>query len=180
MSVRLGRLERAGMITRERDPENGRSVTVTLTERGLELVRAALPVYGDRCERLLSALSATTRDSLAEHVPAWLAFFEPDERITPRLGVAVAPSAVAGRMRRAVGLVDEPGVLIMRVTPGSPAENAGLARGDLVVEVARRARAQHRRPRPSGSRRAGRAGAARAARRRPRELSVRFDQGRLE
>ena len=55
----------------------------------------------DRCERLLSALSATTRDSLAEHVPAWLAFFEPDERITPRLGVAVAPSVVAGRMRRA-------------------------------------------------------------------------------
>ena len=31
MSVRLGRLERAGMIARERDPENGRSVTVTLT-----------------------------------------------------------------------------------------------------------------------------------------------------
>ena len=35
MSVRLGRLEHAGIITRERDPENGRNVTVTLTERGL-------------------------------------------------------------------------------------------------------------------------------------------------
>jgi len=32
MSVRLGRLERAGMISRERDPENGRSVTVTMSE----------------------------------------------------------------------------------------------------------------------------------------------------
>jgi DNA-binding MarR family transcriptional regulator len=180
MSVRLGRLERAGMIARERDPENGRSVTVTLTERGLELVRAALPVYRDRSERLISALSAATRESLAEHVPAWLAFFEPDERITPRLGVAVAPSAVAGRMRRAVGLADEPGVLIMRVAPGSPAEDAGLARGDLVVEVARE---------PVHSigdlDRAVRGAQAELELRvlrgaDPRELSVRFDQGRLE
>ena len=38
MSVRLGRLEHAGIISRRRDPENGRSVTVTLTERGLQLV----------------------------------------------------------------------------------------------------------------------------------------------
>ena len=55
-------------------------------------------------------------------MPAWLAFFEPDGRLTPRLGVAVdAPSAVAGGdSRRAVGLAEEPGVLIMRVKPGSP------------------------------------------------------------
>src|SRR4029079_19562454 len=37
MSVRLGRLEHAGIITRERDPENGRNVTVTLTQRGQRL-----------------------------------------------------------------------------------------------------------------------------------------------
>ena len=34
LSVRLGRLERARMIEREPDPENRRSVTVTLTDRG--------------------------------------------------------------------------------------------------------------------------------------------------
>ena len=39
-------------------------------------------------------------------------------------------------MRRAVGLAEEPGVLIMRVKPGSPADQADLSRGDLVVEVA--------------------------------------------
>src|SRR3954447_23997215 len=136
MSVRLGRLERAGIIRRERDPENGRSVTVTLTERGLQLAEAAAPAYGERAERLIAALPAVTRDSLAEHVPTWLAFFEPDERLTPRLGVAVAPSAVASRMRRAVGLAEEPGLLIMRVAPASPAADAGLARGDLVVSAA--------------------------------------------
>src|ERR1700752_1086499 len=43
LSVRRGRLERARMITREPDPENRRSVTVTLTDRGLELVRRARP-----------------------------------------------------------------------------------------------------------------------------------------
>ena len=38
-------------------------------------------------------------------------------------------------MRRAVGLSDEPGVLVMRVKAGSPADRADLSRGDLVVEV---------------------------------------------
>jgi DNA-binding MarR family transcriptional regulator len=135
MSVRLGRLEHAGMITRRRDPENGRSVTVTLTDRGLELVQEALPAYRDRAERLISALSADATTALTEHVPAWLAFFEPDERLAPRLGIAVAPSAVAARMRRAVGLAHEHGILILRVQPNSPADEAGLARGDLVVQV---------------------------------------------
>jgi DNA-binding MarR family transcriptional regulator len=135
MSVRLGRLEHAGMITRERAPEDGRNVTVTLTEPGHALVRAAAPTYGDRSERLLEGLAPDARAALDAHVPAWLAFFEPDERVTPRLGVAVAPSAVAARMRRAVGLSQEPGVLVLRVVPGSPAEQADLSRGDLIVTV---------------------------------------------
>ena len=135
MSVRLGRLEHAGVISRRRDPENGRSVTVTLTERGLQLVQEALPTYRDRAERLVSALSPDARTALAEHVPTWLAFFEPDERLAPRLGVAVAPSAVAARMRRAVGLTHEHGVLILRVEPDSPADRADFSRGDLVVHV---------------------------------------------
>jgi DNA-binding MarR family transcriptional regulator len=135
MSVRLGRLEHAGLLSRERDPENRRNVTVTLTERGLELVQAALPTYHERSERLISALSDDARAALSEHVPAWLAFFEPDERLAPRLGVAVAPSAVAARMRRAVGLSQDPGVLVLRVKRDSAADRAGLAQGDLVIEV---------------------------------------------
>ncbi len=40
------------MITREPDPENRRSVTVTLTDRGRELVRRARPAYAERAARL--------------------------------------------------------------------------------------------------------------------------------
>jgi S1-C subfamily serine protease len=36
-------------------------------------------------------------------------------------------------MRRAVGLPERHGVLVLRVKRGSAAEGAGLARGDLVV-----------------------------------------------
>jgi DNA-binding MarR family transcriptional regulator len=136
VSIRLGRLERARMIEREPDPENRRSVTVTLTERGAALVQGARGAYAERAQRLVDGLPEGGAEALREPVQAWLAFFEPDERDTPRLGVAVATSAVAKRMRQAVGLSDEPGVLVMRVRRDSPAQSAGLTRGDLVTGAA--------------------------------------------
>ena len=54
----------------------------------------------------------------------------------PRLGIAIAPSYVARRLRRAVGLPDADGLLIRDVTSDSPAANAGLASGDLIVGAA--------------------------------------------
>ena len=54
----------------------------------------------------------------------------------PRLGIAVAPGYVAQRLRRAVGLPDADGLLIRDVTDDSPAANAGLASGDLIVGAA--------------------------------------------
>lgn len=51
----------------------------------------------------------------------------------PRLGVALAPSEVARRMRRAVGLPERDGLLVRGVEDGSPAAAAGLAEGDLIV-----------------------------------------------
>jgi serine protease Do len=57
----------------------------------------------------------------------------------PRLGVAVAPPWVAARMRRAVGLPEREGLLIRGVEEGSPADRAGLGRGDLLVAAAGRA-----------------------------------------
>jgi DNA-binding MarR family transcriptional regulator len=135
VSVRLGRLERAGMIEREPDPENRRSVTVTLTDRGRSLVQAARPTYIERAQRLTAELPDGGAPALAEQLGAWLAFFEPDERMTPRLGVAVATAAVAKRMRRAVGLPGEPGVLVVRVGRDTPADAAGVSRGDLITQA---------------------------------------------
>lgn len=136
LSVRLGRLERARMITRERDPDNRRTVTVTLTDRGRTLVRGARPAYAERAGRLVAALPAGAAASLGDALNAWLAFFEPGEGEHPELGVAVAGPAVAKKMRRAVGLEEEPGVLVVRVRSGSAAEVAGLSRGDLITAAA--------------------------------------------
>jgi serine protease Do len=55
---------------------------------------------------------------------------------SPRLGVAIAPSHVARRLRRAVGLPDADGLLIREVMEDSPAARAGLAQGDLIVAAA--------------------------------------------
>ena len=54
----------------------------------------------------------------------------------PRLGIAIAPGHVARRLRRAVGLPEVDGLLIRDVTEDSPAANAGLASGDLIVGAA--------------------------------------------
>ena len=55
---------------------------------------------------------------------------------SPRLGVAIAPGHVARRLRRAVGLPDTEGLLIREVAEASPAANAGLTPGDLIVAAA--------------------------------------------
>ncbi|HEX8067161.1 MAG TPA: S1C family serine protease [Thermoleophilaceae bacterium] len=51
----------------------------------------------------------------------------------PRLGVAIAPSRVARRLRRAVGLPERDGLLVHGVERGSAAAGAGLEKGDLLV-----------------------------------------------
>jgi serine protease Do len=56
----------------------------------------------------------------------------------PRLGVALAPPRHARRMRSAVGLPERDGLLVRGVVSGSPAERAGIQRGDLLVGAAGR------------------------------------------
>ena len=80
------------------------------------------------------ALPADT--ALRERVDA-LAKGESPKRA--RLGVAIAPSHVARRLRRSVGLPERDGVLVRGVEDGSPAEAAGIEAGDLIVEAAGKA-----------------------------------------
>jgi serine protease Do len=79
-----------------------------------------------------SYLAVPATPSLKARVDALTRGEAPTRR---RLGVAVAPSHVARRLRAAVGLPERDGVLIRDVGEGSPAEAAGLQRGDLVVAV---------------------------------------------
>lgn len=66
-----------------------------------------------------------------------LARGEVPERI--RLGVALAPPAVAARLRRAVGLPEREGLLVQGVAADGPAARAGIADGDLLVSAGGRA-----------------------------------------
>ena len=54
----------------------------------------------------------------------------------PRLGIALAHPRAARRLRAAVGLPERDGLLVHAVVDGSPAERAGLERGDLIVAAA--------------------------------------------
>jgi len=90
--------------------------------------------------RLLGINSLRMEGGLILAVPATAAVQERaarlarGEAVAPhRLGVAVAPPRVARRMRRAVGLSERSGLLVRAVEEGSPAEAAGLKRGDLLV-----------------------------------------------
>jgi DNA-binding MarR family transcriptional regulator len=133
VSVRLVRLERAGLVTREPDAEDRRAVTVTLTDRGREWAEAARPAYEQAAARLAAGLPDDARAAFGEQLAAWQGFFEPGDGEAPRLGVAVAPAAVASRMRRAVGLPERHGVLVLKARRDSAADRAGLARGDLIT-----------------------------------------------
>jgi serine protease Do len=56
----------------------------------------------------------------------------------PRLGIAIAPSWLAQRMRAAVGLAPRKGLLVREVEPGGHAAAAGLLVGDLIVSASGR------------------------------------------
>jgi S1-C subfamily serine protease len=55
-----------------------------------------------------------------------------------RLGVAIAPSFVARRLRRAVGLPEADGLLVRGVEDESPAAKAGVRQGDLITKAGTR------------------------------------------
>lgn len=52
-----------------------------------------------------------------------------------RLGLGLAPSRVADRLRASVGLPQRDGLLVQSVQEGGPADRAGIRRGDLIVAV---------------------------------------------
>src|SRR5215217_7221053 len=90
--------------------------------------------------RLLGLNSVRLDGGLILAVPATAAVRERADVLarggTPgshRLGVAVAPPRVARRLRRAVGLPEREGLLVRSVESGSPAERAGVERGDLII-----------------------------------------------
>ena len=61
VTSRLDRLERRGLVARHPDANDRRGVNVELTDRGLELVDAAVAATAERDRDLLAGLSAAER-----------------------------------------------------------------------------------------------------------------------
>jgi serine protease Do len=94
----------------------------------------------DRQGRLLGINTVRVEGGLILAIPADEALRERVDGLSrgegPRrahLGVAIAPPRVARRLRTAVGLPEREGVLVRAVEDGSPAQRAGIERGDLIV-----------------------------------------------
>lgn len=62
---RLNRLEARGLVSRSKSSEDGRGIQVTLTESGQELIDRVLPQHVTNEHRVLAALTAEERESLA-------------------------------------------------------------------------------------------------------------------
>jgi DNA-binding MarR family transcriptional regulator len=134
VSVRLDRLERNGIVSRETGHVNARSSLVRLTATGQRLFDQVAPVHLANEERLLSALTPADRQHLADLLRRLLADFaahppQPAEH----LGLIIEPAHIARTRRIAVGLSDTAGLLVADVATDSPAAHAGLERGDLLT-----------------------------------------------
>lgn len=134
VSVRLARLEAKGIVTRTPSSGDGRSVLVTLTDKGGELFDRVAPDHLAGEDVLLSALTPDERDQLAGLLRTLLISFEHERTASP-LGFSVDAAHRARRARTAVGLSDRAGLLVVDVDPHGPAHAAGLHTGDLVTHA---------------------------------------------
>jgi len=66
VSVSVSRLESAGLLTRQPDPEDGRAVKIDLTEQGLDLHRRAFNFRRNKMRRLLQGLDTGERRVLLD------------------------------------------------------------------------------------------------------------------
>ncbi|ALG07826.1 MarR family winged helix-turn-helix transcriptional regulator [Kibdelosporangium phytohabitans] len=66
ITQRLDRLEARGLVRRTRSEKDGRSVVVSLTDDGWDLIEKALPEHLETEHRLLAVLTAKQHDALAD------------------------------------------------------------------------------------------------------------------
>ena len=66
ITQRLDRLEDGGLVKRSPSDSDGRGVHVTLTEKGLALIKEALPDHLETENRILATLTRKERAQLAE------------------------------------------------------------------------------------------------------------------
>ena len=136
ISVRVDRLARRGIVSRQADPDDKRGQRIRLTADGLRLFDEIAPLHLANEDRLLSSLTPDERATLAQLLRKLLVSFESGTvQAGLPLGMRLEPAHLARYRRTAVGLSDTPGLLVTDTIPGAPAAAAGLGRGDLIVAV---------------------------------------------
>jgi DNA-binding MarR family transcriptional regulator len=135
ISVRIDQLSRRNLVRRDPDPDDGRSVQVTLTREGERLFDSLAPEHLANEARLVAALDPAEQAQLARLLKVLLIEFEPVAGPRPdrSLGFTVAAAQDGHRRRAEAGLSLTPGLLIENVDSGGAAEAAGLRRGDLLL-----------------------------------------------
>jgi len=76
MTNRLDRLEEADLITRKRNPEDGRGFVIGLTGRGHALIDKVVTAHVENQHAMVEALSENERKTLDKLLGKWLGAFE--------------------------------------------------------------------------------------------------------
>ncbi|OCJ04496.1 transcriptional regulator [Rhizobium sp. AC27/96] len=76
MTNRIDQLEKAGLVARSQNPNDGRSFLISLTPEGFRLIDAAVTAHVETQARLVSSLSHEERTALDDLLRNYLASFE--------------------------------------------------------------------------------------------------------
>ena len=72
MTNRIDQLEKAGLVRRAQNPDDGRSVIISLTDKGFTLIEAAIADHVATQARLTATLSPQDRETLTGLLRAFL------------------------------------------------------------------------------------------------------------
>jgi DNA-binding MarR family transcriptional regulator len=136
ISIRVDRLVEEGLAERRADPASKRNSLVALTDQGRELFERVAPDHLANERRLLASLSDEDRRTLVGLLRKLLVEFEGSAPIDDegrRLGLVLTPAHVTMELRESVGLPEVAGLLVRAVEPDSPAAEAGIKPGDLLM-----------------------------------------------